>query len=312
MTLTELKYILAVAQERHFGRAAEQCHVSQPSLSVAVKKLEEELSVKIFERRSSDITPTPIGSVILEQAQRVLENAERLRECAAQGRDPLAGPLRLGVIYTIAPFLLPQLLGRMHESAPTMPLILSENFTSTLLDQLKTGRIDCAIMALPIQQPGLMMQPLYDEEFVGAVCAEDPMAQCATIDREVLKNEPMLLLGAGHCFRDQILDFCSDINRTDGRGKKTVEGTSLQTIVYMVAQNLGMTVLPSSAVPFYGDIKGIRILPFERPAVPKRRVVLVWRKSFPRSAAVQAITQAVGGLKLYGCRAITSLPPVPA
>ena len=147
MTLTELKYILAVAKERHFGRAAEACHVSQPSLSVAVKKLESELDVKIFERRSSDVTVTPIGAVILEQAQRVLENADKLKESAAQGKDPLSGPLRLGVIYTIAPYLLPQLVGRMHETTPTMPLILSEAFTSVLLEQLKTGIIDCAVMA---------------------------------------------------------------------------------------------------------------------------------------------------------------------
>ena len=312
MTLTELKYILAVARERHFGRAAEHCHVSQPSLSVAVKKLEEELSVKIFERRASDVTPTPIGAAIIEHAARVMECVERLRESAALGRDPLSGPLRLGVIYTIAPFLVPQLVARVHERAPTMPLVLTENYTSTLLEQLKSGQIDCAILALPIQQPGLMMQPLYDEEFVAAVPAEHPIAAQAEIDREDLKKEPMLLLGSGHCFRDQILDFCSDVMRTDGRGKKAVEGTSLQTITYMVAQGLGMTVLPASAVPLYGDTKGIRLLEFKKPAVPKRRVVLVWRKSFPRSAAIETITNAVAQLKINGCRLITSLPPVPA
>lgn len=310
MTLTELKYILAVAKERHFGRAAEACHVSQPSLSVAVKKLESELDVKIFERRSSDVTVTPIGAVILEQAQRVLENADKLKESAAQGKDPLSGPLRLGVIYTIAPYLLPQLVGRMHETTPTMPLILSEAFTSVLLEQLKTGIIDCAVMALPVAQPGLMMQPLYDEEFVAAVPADHKYAERTSITREELTNEPMLLLGSGHCFRDQILDFCADYARSEG--KRTVEGTSLQTIIYMAAQGLGVTVLPASAIPYYRDSEFIKILPFEKPAIPKRRVVLVWRKSFPRTAAIEAITRAVAKISLEGTRLLTALPAVPA
>ncbi len=310
MTLTELKYILAVAKERHFGRAAESCHVSQPSLSVAIKKLENELDVKIFERRSSDVTVTPIGTVILEQAQRVLENADKLKESAAQGKDPLSGPLRLGVIYTIAPYLLPQLVGRMHETTPTMPLILSEAFTSVLLEQLKTGIIDCAVMALPIAQPGLMMQPLYDEEFVAAVPADHKLAERSSITREELTNEPMLLLGSGHCFRDQVLDFCADYARSEG--KRTVEGTSLQTIIYMAAQGLGVTVLPASAEPYYRSSEFIKILPFEKPAVPKRRVALVWRKSFPRTAAIEAITHAVAKISLEGTRTLTALPAVPA
>lgn len=313
MTLTELKYALAVAQEHHFGRAAEACRVSQPSLSVAIKKLEEELEVKIFERRNSDITLTPIGTVIIEQAQRVLEHADRLRECAAQGRDPLSGPLSVGVIYTIAPYLVPSLVAEMKSTASTMPLILSENFTVNLLEQLKNGQIDCAILALPIAQPGLMMQPLYDEEFVAAVPATHPIAERSTITREDLKKEPMLLLGSGHCFRDQVLDFCSDMIRSESRtGKKPVEGTSLQTIAYMVSQGLGMTILPKSAVPSYAEDPNVKMLDFEKPAVPKRRVVLVWRKSFPRTAAIEMITKAVSRLSLYGCKGLTSLPPVSA
>ena len=150
MTLNELRYILAVARERHFGRAAESCHVSQPSLSVAVKKLEDELQVKIFERRSNDVTLTPTGAAIVEEAQRILSGCDRLREAAAQGRDPLTGPLRLGVIYTIAPYLVPQLVAGVHSLVPDMPLVLTENYTSGLLEQLKNGEIDCAIMALPI------------------------------------------------------------------------------------------------------------------------------------------------------------------
>lgn len=312
MTLNELRYILAVARERHFGRAAQSCHVSQPSLSVAVKKLEDELQVKIFERRNNDITLTPTGAAIVEEAQQILARCDKLRACAAQGRDPLSGPLRLGVIFTIAPYLVPHLVSSVHSLVPTMPLLLSENYTSVLLEQLKNGIIDCAILALPISQPGLMMQPLYDEDFVAAVPADHPIAQHKNIVREQLKEEPMLLLGTGHCFRDQILDFCSDVARSEGFNKRAVEGTSLQTIVYMVSQGLGLTILPASAVPYYATTPMIKMLEFEKPNVPRRRVVLVWRKSLPRVAAVEAVTKAASSLKLNGTRSLTSLPAVAA
>lgn len=312
MTLNELRYILAVARERHFGRAAESCHVSQPSLSVAVKKLEDELQVKIFERRSNEVTLTPTGAAIIDEAEHILDRCDKLRECAAQGRDPLTGALRLGVIYTIAPYLIPPLVSTIRTHVPMMPLILSENYTATLLEQLKSGTIDCAILALPIAQPGLMMQPLYGEDFVAAVPADHPIAKSETIVREQLKAEPMLMLGSGHCFRDQILDFCSEMARSDDFNKKAMEGTSLQTLVYMVSQGLGLTILPASAVPYYSSNPLIKILEFEKPNVPRRRVVLVWRKSFPRAAATEAVTKAASTLKLNGARILTSLPAVAA
>ena len=190
MTLTELKYVLAVAQEHHFGRAAESCSVSQPSLSVAVRKLEEELGVKIFERKSSDVTVTPIGKLIVERAQRVLEDAALLRVCAQQGKDPLSGELRLGTICTIAPYLIPDLVSSMHKVAANMPLILTEGLTANLLEQLKSGQLDAAIVSLPIDQPGIMIQPLYDEEFVAVVPANHPLAHRPAISRQDVKNEP--------------------------------------------------------------------------------------------------------------------------
>lgn len=312
MTLTELKYVIAVAHERHFGRAAEQCNVSQPSLSVAVKKLEEELGVKIFERRSSDVTVTPIGSIIVEQAHRVIEEAQRIKECAEQGKDPLSSPLHVGVIYTVAPYLLPPLVHQLRQSVPTMPLILTENYTTNLLESLRTGQIDCAILALPVDQPGLMMHPLYDEEFIAAVPADHVLAKQATLTRQDLKSEPMLLLGSGHCFRDQVLDFCADALRGDSNGRKQVEGSSLQTIGHMVAQGLGVTVLPASAMPYYKNEPLIKLMSFERSAVPKRRIVLLWRKSFPRTAAIEALNSAVSRLHLNGCKLLTSLPAVAA
>ena len=313
MNLTELKYTVAVAQERHFGHAAEKCGVSQPSLSVAIRKLETELGIKIFERKSVEVTPTPIGLIVVERAKKVLEAAEAVKECAAGGRDPLKGPVRLGAIFTIAPYLVPGLVAAVKKTAPAMPLILSENLTVNLLDELRTGTIDAAVLALPVDQPGLMIQPLYDEDFVAAVPADHQLAQKDVITREDIKRESMLILGAGHCVRDQVLDFCADGVRSDPNGKKRIEGSSLQTILYMVAQGLGVTILPASSAPYYRGNAMVRIIPFEKPNIPKRRVVLAWRKSYPRPAAMDALKKGVEAIsELYGCRLLTSLPAVAA
>src|SRR6185369_8282603 len=169
MTLTQLKYIVAVARERHFARAAAACFISQPTLSVAVKKLEEELGVTIFERATADVSLTPIGHTIVTQAQRVLEQANAIADLARHGKDPLAGPFRLGVIYTIGPYLLPQVVPALHKLAPKMPLFVEETFTSRLLEMLKQGDIDVAILALPFSEPGIETAALYDEDFVVAL-----------------------------------------------------------------------------------------------------------------------------------------------
>ncbi len=188
MTLTELRYVVAVARERHFGRAAEACFVSQPTLSVAIRKLEDELGTQIFERRTNDVTVTPAGERIVNQAQRTLDEAARIKEIARQGKDPLAGPLQLGVIYTIGPYLLPSLVRQLLKDAPQMPLLLTENFTVKLIDLLKNGEIDVAIMALPLPETGLMLQPVYDESFVVAVPRLHPWAKRKMILSEDLKK----------------------------------------------------------------------------------------------------------------------------
>ena len=246
MTLTELKYIVAVARERHFGRAAEACFVSQPTLSVAIKKLEDELNVQIFERGAAEVSVTPLGEQIVAQAQRVLEQTIAIKEIAKQGRDPLAGPLRLGVIYTIGPYLLPALVKQMIETTPQMPLMLQENYTLKLIELLKQGEIDAAIMALPFPESGLMVRPLYDEPFVVALPRSHPWATREQIDAGDLKQETMLLLGTGHCFRDQVLEVCPELSRysaaSDGI-QRTFEGSSLETIRHMVAAGIGVTVL---------------------------------------------------------------------
>ena len=301
MTLTELRYIVAVARERHFGRAAEACHVSQPTLSVAIKKLEEELDVKLFERGSSEVSLTPLGEAIVQQAQGVIEQAQGIREIAKRGKDPLAGPLRLGLIYTIGPYLLPRLVRQAIALTPQMPLMLQEHFTAKLLDLLRTGELDCAIMAEPFPDAGLAVAPLYDEPFLVAVPASHPLAQRLQISAAELKRETMLLLGTGHCFRDHVLEVCPEYARfsSDTEGiKKSFEGSSLETIKHMVASGMGITVVPGLSVPAE-EQPNLRFIPFE-PPVPTRRVVLAWRRSFTRYGAIAALRNAVHACDLPG------------
>jgi LysR family hydrogen peroxide-inducible transcriptional activator len=303
MTLTELKYIVAVAREKHFGHAAEACFVAQPTLSVAIKKLEEELGVPIFERGGGEVSLTPIGAQIVAQAERVLEQTATIKEIAKQNKDPLAGPLRLGVIYTIAPYLLPPLVKTLIERVPQMPLVLQENFTVRLIESLRQGELDAAIMALPFPEQGLTVHPLYDEPFVVALPRQHAWARRTAIDAEELKTETMLLLGNGHCFRDQVLEVCPEMSRfsTSGDGiARTFEGSSLETIRHMVASGIGVTVLPTASIP---DMKApdgmLRYVPFSDP-VPSRRVVIAARKSFTRGAAIAAVRDAVLSCRLNG------------
>lgn len=296
MTLTELKYIVAVARERHFGRAAEACFVSQPTLSVAIRKLEEELDVVLFERGGTEIGITPVGSRVVIQAQKVLEEAANLREIARQGHDPLDGPLRVGVIYTVGPYLLPYLVPEQIRRTPQMPLLLQENYTTRLLELLRQGEIDCAIVALPLPDTGLAQCALYDEPFYVALPHDHAWAHEKKIASSRLKQETMLLLGAGHCFRDQVLEVCPELSRYSASSEgiqRTFEGSSLETIRHMVAAGIGITVMPASALGVQGDeSKLLRFVPFAKP-VPDRRVVLIWRRSFPRLAAIDALAQAV-------------------
>ena len=301
MTLTELRYIVAVARERHFGRAAEACFVSQPTLSVAIKKLEEELDVKIFERGATEVTVTPLGEDIVRQAQSVIEQAGAIKEIAKRGKDPLAGALRLGIIYTIGPYLLPELVRGVIERYPQMPLMLQENFTVKLLEMLRTGELDCAIMAEPFPDTGLAVAPLYDEPFVIATPATHPFAQREKVSSQELKNETMLLLGTGHCFRDHVLEVCPEFARfsSDAEGiRKSFEGSSLETIKHMVASGMGITVVPALSVPKEPQAH-LRFVPFEEP-VPTRRVVLAWRRTFTRYEAIAALRNAVYDCKLDG------------
>jgi LysR family hydrogen peroxide-inducible transcriptional activator len=306
MTLTELRYLVAVARERHFGKAAEACFVSQPTLSVAIKKLEEELDVKLFERGSNEVTATPLGLEIVRQAQVVLEQVADLKEIARRGNDPVSGPLRLGVIYTIAPYLLPDLVQLSIARAPQMPLILQENFTVKLLEMLRAGEIDVAVLAEPFSDGGLATAALYDEPFQIAVPKKHPLARRKRISAEELKNETLLLLGTGHCFRDHVLEVCPEYagfsSNADGI-RKSFEGSSLETIKYMVAAGMGVTVVPQLSVPAEPD-RHIAYIPFADP-VPTRRIVLAWRRSFTRYEAIAALRNAIYACPLKGVQRLT-------
>ena len=310
MTLTELKYIVAVARERHFGRAAEACFVSQPTLSVAIKKLEEELDVKLFERGASEVTVTPLGDEIVRQAQQVIEQAAAIKEIAKRGKDPVSGPLRLGIIYTIGPYLLPDLVRQAIARVPQMPLMLQENFTAKLLEMLRTGELDAAIMAEPFPETGLAVAPLYDEPFQAAVPSSHPFARRDSISAEELKSETMLLLGTGHCFRDHVLEVCPEYarfastNPNDRDGiRKSFEGSSLETIKYMVASGMGVTVVPQLSVPAEAQTH-VAYVPFTEP-VPMRRVVLAWRRTFTRYEAIAALRNCIYACALPGVKRLT-------
>jgi LysR family hydrogen peroxide-inducible transcriptional activator len=294
MTLTELKYVVAVATERHFGRAAERCFVSQPSLSAAVKNLEDELGVLIFERGKGEVLVTPIGEEVVAQARRALDEAARVRTVAAQGRHPLEGPLRLGVIHTVAPYLLPELVTALGRSAPRMPLDIEENLTANLDVMLRAGAIDAAIFALPYAAAGIVVLPLYSENFRVIVPARHRWARRRTIRPDELAAENLLLLNVGHCFRDQVLDACHEFARPPTAGK---QGNSLETIRNMVTSGMGISVLPATALTPKYALPLVKAIDFAAPA-PSRRIVLASRDGFPRRAALAAIAEAMPKLAL--------------
>lgn len=296
MTLTELRYIIAVARERHFGRAAETCFVSQPTLSVAVRKLEDELGVTLFERSHGEVTVTTAGRRIVEQAHRVLDEAALIKQIATQGQDELSGVLRLGAIHTIGPYLLPHLIPLLHERAPKMPLQIEENFTAVLSERLKQGELDVVILSLPFEEHGILIEPVYEEPFVVLMPAGHPLERKAAIDIRALSHEDLLLLGPGHCFRDQVLQACPDCHRASVSSdtmQRTLEGGSLETIRLMVTTGMGITVLPQISVNNYSyrqDLLSVR--PFAEP-VPRRVAALAWRKTFPRPAAIGVLAEAI-------------------
>ena len=294
MTLNELKFIVALAQSRNFRKAAELCFVSQPALSLAVKKLEDELGVLLFERSRNDVTMTAVGELVVEQATRVIEEAKRVKEIAKQGNNQLAGALKLGVIYSVGPYLLPEIIPILRKTAPEMPLIVEENLTSNLETQLRNGVIDVAIIALPFELSGVITMPLYEEEFVVVVPITHDWANRQAIDASELADEKVLLLSSGHCFSNQVVQACPSLSRNG----EVLQGNSLDTVRNMVASNLGVTVLPISATLSRYQNPLVKAIPFKKP-VPKRQIALAWRKSYGRIQAVEEIAKAIRALEMF-------------
>lgn len=291
MTLAELRYLVALARERHFGRAAAAAFVSQPTLSVAIKKLEDELGVTLFERRRDAVTVTPIGEQIVSQALRVLEEVNLIKQLAKAGKDQLASPLRVGAIHTVGPYLFPALIPRVHTLAPEMLLLIEENYTAKLTERLKQDALDAIIVSEPYAEPGIETAPLYDEPFVVALPPRHPWIRKNSIAADSLAQENTLLLSSGNCFREQVLKVSPALHRLDsGSLQKTLEGGSLETIRYMVGGGVGITVLPCSAALRKDELVVTR--PFTRP-IPQRRVILAWRAQFPRDKAIEVLREGI-------------------
>ena len=301
MTLTELRYIVAVSRELHFGKAAASCFVSQPTLSVAVKKLEEELGVSIFERHQHDVTITPLGQRIIEQAQRTLEQANVVKQIAEEGKDQLKGTLRVGAIYTTGPYLLPKIIPLINARAPELTLILEEDFTHKLSEKLKSGELDVIIVSTPFDMPGVTTEVVYTEPLMVALPRDHILSKKKSIKADDLIEETLLLLRSGNCFRDQVMEACPACkSETFSRNtiQKTLEGSSIETIRQMVAAGSGVTVLPSTSVT---DEQGVNSLltfrPFTRP-VPEREIAIAFRNSYPRQKLIELLREVIVSCKL--------------
>jgi len=292
MTLNELRYVVAVARTQHFSKAAEACHVSQPSLSIAIKKLEEELGITIFQRGKRQVEVTPEGEAVVQQAQKVIEEAEKLNYLKSLQKSPLEGILKIGAIFTIGPYLFPSLVPFMRKQYPDMPLHIDEDYTENLRKKLLKAEIDIAVLALPFSDPAIETLEVYDEDFVSLFYDEHPFATQSEINVEDIKSSELLMLGKGNCFRDQVVAACPSCLSPSGSADNWVVGSSLETIRHMVAMKLGITVMPITALAKQTDYPGLDSRPFKEP-VPKRRIILAWRSSFPRKQAVEVIAKSL-------------------
>lgn len=296
MTLTELRYIVTLAQEQHFGRTAERCCVSQPSLSIAVRKLEDELGVVLFERSKTRIRPTVAGQQIIDQARRVLSQSDLIGEMAKAGKDQLSSPLTLGAIFTMGPYLLPQLIPHLKKHAPQMPLFVQEDYEANLRKKLREGELDVIVVSLPFSEPDVVTQELFEEPFVVLMPQAHALAARKDINLADLAQEELLLLGGGHCLREQVLALFAE-HRQDAMAKASsrgvAEANSLETLRYMVAAGLGVTIVPRSAA-VASLCAANKIV--SRPLFAKgagRRLALAWRATFPRYKAIDVLRKAI-------------------
>jgi LysR family hydrogen peroxide-inducible transcriptional activator len=290
MNLKDLKYLVALADTSHFGKAAERCFVSQPTLSAQLKKLEEYLGVKLVERQPKNVQLTEVGKQIVIRARRMLDEGDEIVALARSNTDPFAGKLKIGLIPTIGPYLLPRVMQKIRKALPQLGLMLYEYQTEELLRRLREGEIDLGVMALPVMLDGLESRALYEEAFTVALPTHHALAAKNTIKVQDLKGQTLLLLQDGHCLRDQALEVCS---RVDVREAEDYRATSLETLRQMVVAGLGITLLPEMAVESpYGSQRGLAIRQFTNPK-PSRTVGAVWRKSSTREAAIAAVCDII-------------------
>ena len=292
MTLSELKFIVAVAKEKNFRRAADKCFVSQPALSLAIKKLEEELKISLFERNRTEVKITPIGEKIINQAIVVLDEASKLKDISNKGQEQLNTPLKVGLIYSVAPYLLPLIIPVLRKKTPEMPLDVEENITKNLEVALKNGSIEAAVIALPFEIPGTECIPLYDEEFNVVVPTNHAWAKKKEIVAKDLSTEKVLLLNSEHCFSEQVVEACPELSKKS----EVLQGNSLETIRNMVASNLGISVLPKTATAINYNNPLVKVIPFKKP-VPFRRIAIAYRKSTVRMEAIEKFVMALKDIK---------------
>ena len=278
MTLQELKYLVALADHGHFGRAAEACFITQSTLSTQIKKLEDYLGVTLFDRSLKRVTPTPIGREILQAARNIVEESERIRELAKHAQDPMARTIHLGVIPTLGPYYLPHALTLVHKKHPGLRMLLREEMTPQILEHPTDGRLDAGLLALPVTDDSLRVEPLFYEPYYAALPAGHALAKRDVLKVSDIMSEKLLLLDEGHCLRDQALDVCG----TGSRGREEVRATSLETLRQMVGMGLGLTLLPALAVDAgpRQNKKAVEIRPFKSPP-PGRTIALAWRKRAP-------------------------------
>jgi LysR family hydrogen peroxide-inducible transcriptional activator len=289
MNLRDLEYLVALAESRHFGRAAERCHVSQPTLSAQLRKLEEFLGVALFERRPGPLALTAAGDSIVERARRILRDAEDIRSLARASQDPLSGPLKVGLIPTLGPYLLPRVAPRIAKALPKLSLLLHEHQTAALVERTLAGDLDLAILALPAETKGLVTRSLFAEPFLLAMPEQHRLASRKRVKASDLKDEKLLLLEEGHCLRDQALEVCAHA----GTEEQAFRATSLETLRQMVAAGLGLTLLPGLAAegPF-ASTRGLAVRPFAPPS-PNRVVGAAWRRSTSRGPAIAAVCDII-------------------
>ncbi|MFN3750669.1 MAG: LysR substrate-binding domain-containing protein [Thiobacillus sp.] len=290
MTLQELKYLVALADHGHFGRAAEACFITQSTLSTQIKKLEDFLGVTLFDRSLKRVTPTPIGKEILAAARSIVEEAERIRELARHAQDPMARTIHLGVIPTLGPYYLPHALTLVHKKHPGLRLLLREEMTPQILEHLVDGRLDAGLLALPVADDALRVEPLFYEPFLAALPAGHALAARKELKVADIMNEKLLLLDEGHCLRDQALDVCG----SGSRGREEVRATSLETLRQMVGMGLGVTLLPALSVDAGPRVikKAVEIRPFKSPP-PGRTLALVWRRRAPFPETFERLAQTL-------------------